>query len=369
MAEALFSPELMQLTALLGEAVGGPVVPDAPVTRRLCALAFRHQVGPLLYAVAATGRHPVASGDLDALRQRYRASAARHQAALAVLERVADRFSEHHIAWMAVKGATQAALLYPDPVWRDSADIDLLVPPVQFGRALDALVGMDFVASYPPVPPHGLLRKLILVAVRDIMLVARADPRDSVELHRRLFFAGGAHADFLSLPVMPGRIPVPAPGPDLAYYLMAHGALSYWVRLKWLVDLVPLLARLDARDVLAVRERAQCARAENSLAASLLLLRALFPFAEPDPLRDWLNEKMRKPAVLYRLRRYAEMLGREDDQNHSPLNDAMVMLEATFLLFEAPSTRLRLLAAAPFSSIIRRMAGRLYRAERALTLS
>jgi len=38
------------------------------------------------------------------------------------------------------------------------------------------------------------------------------------------------------------------------------------------------------------------------------------------------------------------------------------------LLFEAPSTRLRLLATAPFSSIMRRMACRIYRAERALTL-
>lgn len=369
MAEVLFSPELMQLTALLGEAVGGPTVSDAPVTRKLRALAFRHQVGPLLHAVAASGRHPVASDDLEALHQCYHASAARRQAALVVLERVTDRFSEQDIAWMAVKGTTQAALLYRDPAWRDSADIDLLVPPSQFGRVLDALVAMDFVASYPPVPPHGLLRKLILAAVRDIMLVARADPRNSIELHRRLFFAGGAHADFLSLPVMPGRIPAPAPGPDLAFYLIAHGALSYWVRLKWLVDLVPLLARLDANDLHAIRERARCARAENSLAASLLLLRALFPFAVPDPLRDWLDEKMKEAAVQYRLRRYAELLGREDDQKHSPLNDALVMLEATFLLFEAPSTRLRLLAAAPFSSIMRRIAGWLYRAERALTLS
>jgi len=367
MAEALFSPELIQLSALLSEVVGGTAASDTPVTRRLCDLAFRHQVGPLLYAVAASGRHPVASDDLEALHQGYHASAARRKAALVVLERVADRFSEQDLSWTVVKGTTQAALLYPDPAWRDSADIDLLVPPVYFGRALDALVAMDFVASYPPVPPRGLLRKLILAAVRDIMLVARADPRDSIELHRRLFFASGAHADFLSLPVMPGRIP--APGPDLAFYLIAHGALSYWVRLKWLVDLVPLLAKLDTIDVLAIRERARCARAENSLAASLLLLRALFPFAVPDPLRDWLDEKMRKAAVQYRLRRYAELLGREDDQKHSPLNDALVMLEATLLLFEAPSTRLRILAAAPFSSIIRRMAGRRYRAERALTLS
>jgi hypothetical protein len=242
------------------------------------------------------------------------------------------------------------------------------VPPEQFARALDALAAMDFVASYPPVPPRGVLRKLILAAVRDIMMVARADRRDSIELHRRLFFAGGRHADFLSLPVIPGRVPTPAPGPDLCFYLIAHGALSYWVRLKWLVDLVPLLTKLGAEDLLAVRERACQAGAENSVAASLLLLRTLFPFAALDPLRDWLDEKKRQGQVQRRLRRYAQLLGRTDDRKHSPLNDAMVMMEANLLLFEAPSTRLRLFASAPFSSIMRRMACRIYRAERALTL-
>ncbi|HXL71825.1 MAG TPA: nucleotidyltransferase family protein [Rhizomicrobium sp.] len=367
MAEALFAPDLIHLTALLGEGLGGPVVPDVPVTHRICALASRHQVAPLLYAVAASGRHPVAGDDLEALHQCYRASAARRHAALEVLERVADQFSAWRISWMAVKGTTQAALLYPDPVWRDSADIDLLVPQAEFSRALNALAAMDFVASYPPVPPHGLFRAMILAAVRDVMLVARADVRDSIELHRRLFFVG--NMDFASLPVMPGRTPSPAPGPELAFYLIAHGALSYWVRLKWLMDLVPLLAKQNTKDLLAVHERARRAGAENSLAASLLLLRALFPHAALDPLRDWLDEKMRQGPVLRRLHRYAELLGREDDQKHSPLNDAMVMLEATMLLFEAPSTRLRLLATAPFSSIMRRTACRLYRAERALTLS
>ncbi len=369
MAETLFAPELIQLTTLLGERLGASATPDAPVTSRLCTLASRHQVAPLLYAVAASGRHPVTNDDLEALRQCYHASAARRQAALAVLERVGDQFSARRITWMAVKGTTQAALLYPDPVWRDSADIDLLVPPEQFGNALDALVAMDFIASYPPVPPHGLFRKMILTAVRDVMLVASADARDSIELHRRLFFAGGRHVSLHSLPVMPGRIPSPVPGPDLAFYLIAHGALSYWVRLKWLMDLVPLLAKLNSDELLAVREQARRAGAEKSLAASLLLLRGLFPHAAVNPLQDWLDQKMQEGPVLRRLRRYAELLGREDDQKHSPLNDAMVMLEATILLFEAPSTRLRLLLTAPFSSIMRRMACRIYRAERALTLS
>jgi hypothetical protein len=368
MDQSGFAEPLIRMAALLSEALGGPAAPPTEIGKELVALASRHQVGPLLYAAAAGGRHPLAPGVRTALERSYRDSAARRAAALLVLERVGREFAAHNIGWMAIKGTTQAALLYPDPAWRDSADIDLLVPPAQFGHALDALVALGFVASYPPVPARGVLRRAILGTVRDVMLVARADPRDSIELHQRVFFAGGRHAAFLALPVTPGAVPAPALGADLAFYLIAHGALSYWVRLKWLADLVPLLAKLSGAERLAILERGRHARAESSVAASLLLLRALFPFAALEELGPWLEQKRSWPSVQRRLRRYSELLDRGDDQEHSPLNDALVMLEASCMLFEAPVTRARILLSAPLSSVLRRTAGLLYRSDRALTL-
>ena len=365
----LLPSSLMQLTALLGEALGGPAAANTVLSRELCALASRHQVAPLLYAVASSGRHPAPKELLEGLQESYRASVARRQATLPVLERIADRFQDRGIAWTVFKGTTQAAQFYPDPAWRSSADIDLLVPPVHFGRALDVLVEMGFVASYPPVPRRGVFRHMILAAVRDVMLVAPENTADSIELHKRLFFAGGRHADFLALPVGEGRMPMPVMGPDLAFYLIAHGALSYWVRLKWLVDLVPLLGRLGNDELAAIRARARGARSENAVAASLLLLQALFPFVALEPLEDWLEKMRSDRAVERRFRCYAGALGGDDAEKRSPLNDAWAMLEAAMLLFEAPSTRLRILITAPFSSAMRRLAGLIYYRERSLTLS
>lgn len=369
MASPLFSSSLVQLAALLGEVLSGPVTANTALSRELCALASRHQVAPLLHAVASGGRHATPKEVFEGLQESYRASVARRQATLPVLDRIADHFQRRGVAWTVFKGTTQAAQFYPDPAWRSSADIDLLVPPVDFGRALDALVEMGFVASYPPVPRRGIFRHIILAAVRDVMLVAPANTADSIELHKRLFFAGGRHADDLVLPVGEGRMPMPVPGPDLAFYLIAHGALSYWVRLKWLVDLVPLLGRLQNDELAAIRARAHSACSENAVAASLLLLRALFPFVALGPLEAWLEEKSSDRAVERRLRRYAEALGSDDGKRKSPLNDAWAMLEAAMLLFEAPSTRLRILITAPFSSAMRRLAGLIYHRERALTLS
>lgn len=369
MAGHPFSSSLVELTALLGEVLGGPMVPNIVLTRELCELAMRHQVASLLYGVARDNRHAAAENLIEDLQASYRASMAHRQAALAILEGIADQFSRRGLEWMVFKGTTQAEQLYRDPAWRDSSDIDLLVTPKLFARALDLLVEMGFVASYPPVPARGLLRHLVLGAVRDVMLVSPSNTSDSIELHRRLFFAAGRHAEFLTLPVSDARMPVAEIGPDLAFYLIAHGALSFWVRLKWLVDLVPVLGRLDHDGLIAIRTRAEGARAENATASSLILLQKLFPFVALGPLHGWMQEMSSRFAVQRRFRRYASAVGSDDGTIRSPLNDARLMLEASLLLFEAPSTRARILLDAPFSSAMRRLAGLLYRRERALTLA
>jgi hypothetical protein len=329
----------------------------------------RHDVGPLLYAAASSGRHTITPELLQRLEQRYSVSAQRRASALKRLHRIAAEFGARNIGWMTIKGAIQAERLYADPAWRDSADIDILVTPHEFERALETLTYLGYIASNPPMPAIRLLRKPILGAIRDVSLVARDDHSCSVELHRRLFFADGARAQSLRLEVTPGALPAPAPGPDLACYLIAHGALCYWVRLKWLADLVPMFAKLSSAETLAIPELARHMGAENSAAASLLLLRELFPFAALTPLASWLERKRSEPTVQLRIHRYAQMVGLCRDWKSSPLDNARLTLEAQWMTFEALSTRIRILLSAPVSSALRRIAGSLSRADRALTMS
>jgi hypothetical protein len=243
------------------------------------------------------------------------------------------------------------------------------VSPRDFQRALEALLDIGYIASNPPMPAMRLLRKPIMGAVRDVSLVPRDDHSCSVELHRRLFFASGARAQSLGLNAAPGVLPAPAIGPDLACYLIAHGALCFWVRLKWLVDLVPLFAKLGSAETLGIPERARRMNAERSTVASLLLLRTLFPFVALEPLAPWLERKQPEPAVQLRVRRYAQMLSLSRDWKSSPLDDARMALKAQWMVFEASSTRARILLSAPVSAGMRRIAGALSKEDRALSMS
>ena len=361
---------LVRLAGLLGEALGGPPAPVTAMDASLVALALRrHQVGSLLHAVVFHGRRPIVSDLLEELAQRYRVNAMQVAEATARLQRIAAAFETQGITWMAFKGVAQAAQLYADPAWRESADIDILVPPREFARALETLSGLGYIASNPPMPPIRALRKPMLSAVRDVSMVARDNLSCSLELHRRLFFAGGLRAESLRLAAGSGPVPSPVVGSDLALYLIAHGALSFWVRLKWLVDLVPLFARLKDAERAVLPERARRAGVENSVAASLLLLRALFPFVTLDPLTPWLDRKQDEPAAQICLQRYMQMLSLDSDWRHSPLDNAVMAWRSCWLLFEAPSTRARMLVSAPISSMTRRIAGTLNKADRALSWS
>jgi len=351
---------LARLAGLLSGPLGGPSAPPTIIGANLVTLALdRHQVGGLLFGAIGDGDCPIASGLRAALEERYRANIRRREKSLSCLNDVAGKFAQHGIAWVAIKGTTQAAQLYADPAWRESADIDILVAPRDFARALHALEDLNFDACYPPLPTEGVLRRAVLGAIRDVTVNARNDHSCAIELHRRLFFIGGGMVDLLRSPASQGAIPVPPIGPDLAFFLIAHGALSYWVRLKWLADLVPLFSRLNPWQCLAIMDLARRTGAESSVAASLLLLRALFPFAALAPLQPWLVQQAARRPVRWRLRRYLQMLSTDDGQKPSPLNNALVTLEANAAMFEATSTRLHLLLSAPVSSVMRRLSQRI----------
>lgn len=349
---------LLHLARLCEEALARRPAPPTVINEKFARFALeRHQVGPLLHAAIRSCRHDVSPAARQLLAASYHDSAERRKITLTHLERIARQFSAGRIPWMALKGAPQAGQLYADPVWRISSDVDLLVARDRFGAAFSALCDMGFAPAYPKLPASRLLQRLVLRAIRDVTMISQDDPRCAIELHSRLFMARDRRTSGLQLGIADGELPAPAIGPALAFYIVAHGALSLWVRLKWLADLVPLFDKLSGDEKFEARQWARRSDAENSFAASLLLLRTIFRSASLAPLDSWLDDRQQRPAVRRRLLRYVAAIGLEREEGRSPFDNALISLQSNWLLFEASSSRISLLVRAPGSSLARRFAG------------
>ena len=352
---APLQPALCRLAAALGAALGqegAEVIADTVVDLAL----DRHEVGPLLYGAVMASGAAISPASRRRLEQSYLYSAHLQRAVATQLNRLAPLLDDAGIPWMILKGEPQARQLYRDPAWRFSADIDLLVAPQHFPAALACLEAADFIASNPPFPAKGPLRRLLLAVIRDAELVSRRDYTCKVELHQRLFFAGGPAR------LNQGPTPhVPALDADLLVYLVAHGAVTGWTRLKWLVDIVPLLDALADGEKHAAIERAAEAGTQSSFAASLLLLHAVFPHARLGPLAIWCEARSDEPSVRRRLARYRAALSSKS----RPLS-RWSSLTRYWQFCESASGRRELLVA-PVSAAARAVAAALAPEQRALT--
>jgi hypothetical protein len=270
---------------------------------------------------------------------------------------VARWFSTSGIAWTLMKGVGLARQLYSDPALRPSADIDLLVSPEDFAPAMRVLETNGF-RNITGCPATPILRAAATYLFRDVTFHGPIGPR--IELHQRPLFVDGRRGHIAPLIAAAGCGPIPVPALDsnLAHYLLGHGALCYWSRLKWLVDLIPLLASLDDAAKTELLSKSRQVQTGASICASLLLLRALFPGAALGPLAPWIDAERHKAQVRRRLAHYVRAIDTPDLSGLTPLDNRFGALAANVLFSEAMLPRLRAVTLGPASSLLRAMAGK-----------
>ena len=328
----------------------------------LAELAIRrHRCGPLLAVAVQRG----AAADEDAqvlLRAAWATNKRNYLRNLMSGERIAAALASAGIPALGFKGAALAQLLYADPLARHCGDVDVLVAREAMPSALRALGDAGLRSDDPLLGLPPVMLRAVLGLTRDITL-DDGGTQSHVELHSRLLFSKRlsrflGESEVTLRPAATradGQLAAPALSAGLALYLILHGCISGWCRLKWLADLIPLLERLGREGQCALADAAERSGAAAAVKASLILVRVAFGADVLAPLDAWLAE--RGSAVARRVERYAAWLN--GPETAIPMASRSGMLRSAMLLDDRLSDRIGMFVASGVSSGVRQLAGAL----------
>jgi Uncharacterised nucleotidyltransferase len=320
----------------------------------------RHRCGPLLQLASQAGAQTEDAAKAI-LSEHWSDNRRQHLRNLVSTERVAGALARAAIPALIFKGAPLARALYPDPLWRHCGDVDVLVPARLMVEALKALTEAGFrsedsLFSLPPTIQH-----FVLAITRDVP-VDDSWTQSHVEVHSRFLFSKRL-SQFLAdrdhtmrpQPIAPdGSLAAPAMDVGLALYLILHGCISGWCRLKWLIDLIPLLETLGPKGRQSLADDAERSRTAVAVKASLVLLRAVFGELDLHPLDAWIGERRGAAAVRLRAGRYAAWLG--GDGTRVPLTTRNEIFKSTVLLNDQLPDQIMTILESGFSSGVRQIA-------------
>lgn len=210
------------------------------------------------------------------------------------------------IKTLFVKGPFQAKRATGDPAGRETGDLDVLVNPKDFDRALRTLVSEGATLTGKQVDAR-IARRISQVHHATALQVAGFD----VDLHQRLDpNPRRMHTRFRHLWMQ--RDVVQIAGIDFAtlspidacLLVASHGSRDSWLQIRQIVDFAQLIARLRAggTDLDPLQERARQYGVSGRLAVALAVARLLVPEIPPQPkpaerLAAWTRNRYRKGGL------------------------------------------------------------------------
>lgn len=271
------SAQVLRLARLLRPALGLPCGSMAQgIDMEMAYFAKgRHRVGALLSHAIQIADVPCDQETNLLMRGLERGAVVHDLMQRAAVKHAASILAEANIPGFWIKGIPLGEALYPRSSLRHGKDVDLLVSESQKIEAFDALTkaGYELFWAKQRENPSRTARQLELH--HEIGLV-HPDRAIQVELHGRLF----------SVPPQGWSDPEPIIGQDMqapsltdpnyALYLILHGAVSNWSRLKWLCDMVRLCDVWDSAMQARIADRAEDLNCLPALISSLRLVEALW---------------------------------------------------------------------------------------------
>lgn len=185
---------------------------------------------------------------------------------------------EAGITCAILKGVAVAQSAYAHTSQREMIDIDVLVDPARFDEAETLVLGMGFTRICPRADLTGDARASFKVMHNAFTFFRKPDGMQ-IDLHWQLVKNPRLLPDLnqnwqsrLTRQEV-GGASLPVLGPvSHALYILAHGAKSGWVRLKWLADADRVIRRLDFKQMQDLLDMARTDQLERLVATTLHLI-------------------------------------------------------------------------------------------------
>ncbi|WP_173205852.1 nucleotidyltransferase family protein [Sphingopyxis sp. BSNA05] len=261
-----------------------------PISETLATFAVsRHRVGPLLHLAMQSSADVTADDNASSiLETAYQNNIFAGLKQKAAEKNISKLLNAHSVPFSILKGRGLAEQLHDDSTARQSKDVDILIPPDQSRQTIELLnrEGYIYKATTMRRTERPVLRRQD-TEIRRFKDITFVDPAFSVpiELHQRLFkFEPPSLTEDFSESVKFNAIPSLS-NSFYCLYIVLHGALAMWPRLKWLVDLSILARKMPADNRREMLEIASAFGSATAVAASLLLAEQVFPDSLDD---EWL---------------------------------------------------------------------------------
>ena len=168
---------------------------------------------------------------------------------------VTDAFRAANIPFISFKGPLLAQKIYGDATYRYYKDFDFLIERDEIPRALLELQKQGFLIQNSDLPTDKCKLNLWLDHNNQIELY-HPSRGVSIELHSRLFKLTILPITQLTKLVQENTVSTDFHGREFKVfshefelvYLIIHGGMHYWSRLKWLVDLKELANRFPLNE-------------------------------------------------------------------------------------------------------------------------
>lgn len=163
---------------------------------------------------------------------------------------VTDALRKAGIAFIPLKGFVLSQKIYGDATTRITGDIDLLLDPSDIIQAISALNSMGFVSAQFPWPSSHYQQQR-LIRFRNQFALENNEKELVVELHWRLFYYPVLPPAQMNLIVNENNTTIDMHGRSFSVlnheldllFLIVHGGMHGWRRLKWLVDVHEIVRR------------------------------------------------------------------------------------------------------------------------------